>query len=56
MEKIEFNPEKNPDVISIIKQADGNFKGWMQKAGKVVEARQSDPQIVLQMLLTHDGA
>lgn len=54
MDKIEFNPEKNEKAISIIRQEDGNFKGWMQKDGKMIEVRQYDPQIVLQMLLTHE--
>lgn len=50
-----FNPAENPNVISIEKQADGNWIGQTQKFGKVVEVRQADPQIVLQMLLTHSG-
>lgn len=49
----EFNPYKNDKVIAIIQNEDGNWTGYMQKHGKVVDARQSDPQIVLQMLLTH---
>lgn len=43
------------NVISIIKQDDGNWIGWMRKFGKVVSARQSDPTTVLQMLITHSG-
>lgn len=52
---IEYNPKKNHDAISILKQEDGNFIGYAYKFGKVVSARQSDPVIVLQLLLTHDG-
>lgn len=55
MDKIEFDPEKNQDVISIVKQKDGNYIGYMMKFGKLIEVRQNDPQIVLQMLLTHSG-
>ena len=49
-----FDPHVNADVISIVKQPDGNFIGYMQKNGQVVTARQSDPQIVLTMLITHE--
>lgn len=48
------NPEKNPKAVSIIQQEDGNWKGFMNKNGKVVEARDYDPQMVLQALLTHE--
>jgi hypothetical protein len=50
--KIEFNPEKNHDAISIIKQPDGNWKGWMWKNGKLYEERQVDPSTVLLLLMT----
>lgn len=50
-----YNPEFNAAAISIIKQADGNYIGKMQKHGKLVEARQGDPHTVLEMLITHDG-
>jgi hypothetical protein len=52
-ETIEYNPNKNHDVISIIKQEDGNWKGYAYKHGKVIEVRQGDPLTVLQMILTH---
>jgi len=51
---IKYSPIENQDAISIIKQKDGNYIGEMHKNGKVITARQSDPQIVLQMLLTHE--
>lgn len=50
-----YNPFKNPDAISIVKQVDGNWIGWTQKNGKVVQAREVGPETVLQKLLTHDG-
>lgn len=53
--KTEFDPEKNADVIAIIKQADGNYIGYAQKFGKVVQVRDIGPETVLQRLLTHPG-
>ncbi|MDE2015909.1 MAG: hypothetical protein KGI72_05300 [Patescibacteria group bacterium] len=50
-----YNPFLNPDAIVIVKQADGNYKGWANRFGKVVEERQFDPLVVLQLLLTHPG-
>lgn len=52
--KIVWNPQRNPDVISIVKQPDGNYKGYMQKNGTLIEVRQGDPGTVLQMLITHE--
>ena len=51
--KPDYNPETNDKVISIIKQEDGNYKGYTQKGGKLIEVRQGDPQTVLVMLITH---
>lgn len=50
-----FNPAHNPDVISLVKQADGNWMGYTQKYGKLVEVRDVGPETVLQLLLTHSG-
>lgn len=52
--KPEYDPEKNPDAISIIRQQDGNWMGWMQKNGKMVEAREIKPEDVLLKLITHE--
>ena len=49
----EYNPELNANAISIIKQEDGNYKGFMQKHGAFIEVRQVDPLTVLMNLLTH---
>jgi hypothetical protein len=49
-----YNPAKNPDAISIVKQEDGNYIGEMTKHGVVVSARQGDPNTVLTMLITHE--
>lgn len=54
VEEIEYNPQKNPNAISIIKQPDGNYIGTMNKFGKIVTARQGDPTTVLTMLITHE--
>lgn len=50
---MEFNPEKNRDCIAIVRQEDGNWKGWMWKDGRVVEAREIKPEDVLMRLITH---
>ena len=50
----EFDPNKNPEVISIIKQRDGNFKLWGQRFGKIVELRGVKPEDVLVEFLTHE--
>lgn len=52
-EKIDFDPNTNPEAISIIKQPDGNFIGYMSKNGQLITARQSNPETVLVMLITH---
>lgn len=55
MEKeINYNPHTNQNVISIILQEDGNYKGYAQRHGKMVEVRAISPETVLQMLLTHE--
>lgn len=42
------------DTITLIKQKDGNWKGFALKNGQIISERQYDPQIVLQLLLTHE--
>lgn len=55
-----FDPSLNHNVISLIKQEDGNWKGYMFKNGNgvqpdgVIEVRDIGPETVLQLLLTHD--
>ncbi len=43
------------DEILIVKQKDGNWKGWMLKYGKLIEVREVKPEDCLTMLLTHNG-
>lgn len=50
-----YNPNVNPKAISIIEQEDGNWKGWTQKFGKVVEVREGKPEDCLIKLITHNG-
>lgn len=50
----DFNPEKNPDVIVILKRKDGNYMGFTQKNGKMAEAREIKPEDVLVRLLTNE--
>ena len=45
----------NEKVIILAEQPDGNWKGWINKDGKIISKRQYDPQIVLQLLITDDG-
>lgn len=51
---INFNPHENADAISIIRQKDGNWKGWMKRFGRVVEVREVKPEDCLTKLLTHE--
>lgn len=48
-----FDPHKNPEAISIIRQKDGNYKLWGQKFGKMIELRGVKPEDVLGEFLTH---
>lgn len=52
--EIEGNPLANKDAILMVKQPDGNWRGFMWKTDKLVQARQSDPGVVLQLLITHE--
>lgn len=47
-----YNPAKNHDAISILKETDGNYRGKMWKNGELKSARSNDPQILLQELIT----
>lgn len=49
-----YNPAKNPNAISIVKDEDGNWSGEMYKFEKNITAREVGPEIVLQKLLTHE--
>jgi hypothetical protein len=51
----EFSPYTNDRAISLIRQDDGNWVGYISKFGKVVKVRQGDPTTVLQLLITHNG-
>jgi hypothetical protein len=53
LKKVKWSPLSNKDAIVIIKQPDGNYRGFMTKNGKLVQVRQSDPNTVMQMLITH---
>ncbi len=43
------------DAIYLMKDVDGNWRGFMQKNGKLIEERQINPEYTLQALLTNDG-
>jgi hypothetical protein len=53
IKKIKGNPTQNKDAILLVKQTDGNWRGFMHKGDKLVQVRQGDPGTVLQMLITH---
>lgn len=55
IQKEKKNPYENPPewTISLVRQSDGNWKGWTRKRNLVISERQYDPQIVLQLLLVH---
>lgn len=53
LKKVKWNPLTNHDVISIIKQPDGNWRGFMWKHDKLVQARDNDPGNVMTQLITH---
>lgn len=48
-----YDPYKNPKVISIWQDTDGNWRGLWQKNGKMAESREVKPEDVLVTLLTH---
>ena len=47
------NPFENPNAISLVKQSDGNWMGYAQRFGKVVEVREVKPEDCLLKLITH---
>ena len=53
LEDKDFSPEHNKDVISLMKRADGNWRGIMQKDGKIIESIEIKPEDALLRLLTH---
>jgi len=55
IEKVDFSPVTNPNVIALVKDTDGNWRGFMQKNGKLIQGRQYGPDIVLTLLITNDG-
>lgn len=55
LKKVKWNPQTaKTDTISIIKQPDGNWRGFTVKNGRLIQARQGDPNTVLQLLITHE--
>lgn len=48
----DFSPEKNENVISLMKRTDGNWRGIMQKDGKIIERVEIKPEDCLLKLLT----
>lgn len=52
-ESDEWSPKLHKEVITIIRQPDGHFKGFTQIGGVWVESREVAPEHALQALLTH---
>lgn len=48
----DFNPENNPNVITLMKRTDGNWRGIMQKDGKIIKNVEIKPEDCLLKLLT----
>ena len=42
-----------PDEILLVRQKDGNWKGFMNREGNPLEVREVDPYTCLTKLLTH---
>lgn len=53
LKKVVWNPQRNENVITILKDKDGNYRGFMKKNGKFIQVRQADPNTVMQLLITH---
>jgi hypothetical protein len=47
------SPKVKESEILLVKQEDGNWKGYMIKEGKALEVRDIDPYTCLTRLLTH---
>ena len=47
------SPKVNENEILLVKQEDGNWKGFMNREGNPLEVREVDPQTCLVRLLTH---
>lgn len=50
----EYSAKHNHNTISIVKQEDGNWKGYMQRNGVLQEVRELSPEYALQRLMTHE--
>jgi hypothetical protein len=50
----DLSPVNNPNAIVLLKRKDGNWRGFTQKHGKIIESREGKPEDALLMLLTHE--
>lgn len=49
-----IDPQNPPEKIIVLQeQEDGNWKGWMNRYGKIIEERHIEPHTVIDYLLTH---
>ena len=49
----EFSPVINSNVITLVRQEDGNYIGYAQKNGDFIQVRDRDPESVLVAIITH---
>jgi len=47
------SPKVKENEILLVKQTDGNWKGYMNREGNPLEVREIDPYTCLTKLLTH---
>ncbi len=50
----QWNPNLHPEVVTLIKQPDGNWKGYKLKNGVLIESREGMPEHALTRLMTHE--
>jgi hypothetical protein len=55
MSDMEYDPEKNPKVILLSEEGDGNWIARGRRFGKFMRVRGNGPETVLRGLLTADG-
>lgn len=54
LKKARLSMLKKPNSLIMWQDKDGNWRGAMNKGGRIVQARQADPGTVMQLLITHE--
>lgn len=55
IDKLMCHPAVNHDSIVVVRQPDGNYRGFAFKNGSLIQVRAGDPLTVLNLLITHNG-